>query len=110
MKHPTDARSATITRLMIALVASASVAVAACSGSSSSSPSATPAPSATSAAAVDPCLVGTWTTVSLSENSPANDEQITYSGGAGEVFTIDAKGEVTIDTHPAQKVVFVSAG
>jgi hypothetical protein len=62
------------------------------------------------AAAVDPCLVGTWTTVALSESSPANDEQITYSGGAGEVFTIDAKGAVTIDTHAAQKVVFVSAG
>jgi len=122
MKHPTDARSATVRRLAIALMASASVAVAACSGSSTSSPSATPSPTATaslsvisspgatSAGAVDPCLVGTWTTVPLSENSPANDEQITYSGGAGEVFTIDPKGEVTIDTRAAQKVVFVSAG
>ena len=110
MKHPTDARSATVSRLMIALVASASVALAACSGSSTTSPSATLSPSATSAAAVDPCLLGTWTTVPLSENSPANDEQITYSGGAGEVFTIDAKGGVTIDTHAARPVVFKSAG
>jgi hypothetical protein len=34
------------------------------------------------------------------------DEQISYNGGAGEVFTIDANGELTIDTHAAQKVVF----
>jgi hypothetical protein len=116
MKHPTDARSAMVSRLMVALVASAGVALGACGGSATSSvsaalaPSATPAPSATSAAEVDPCLVGTWTTLPLSENSPANDEPITYSGGAGEIFTIDAKGQVTIDTHAAQKVVFVSAG
>ena len=107
MEYLIDARSA---RLVIALVASAGVALAACSGSSTSSPSATPSPSVTSAAAVDPCLVGTWTTVAESQNSPANDEQITYSGGAGEVFTIDANGAVTIDTHAAQKVDFVSAG
>lgn len=46
------------------------------------------------------------TTVAQSQSSPANDEQITYNGGAGEVFTIDANGELTIDTHAAQKVVF----
>jgi len=54
--------------------------------------------------------VGTWTTVALSENSPANDEQIAYSGGAGEVFTINARGAVTIDTHAVRPIVFVSAG
>jgi hypothetical protein len=54
--------------------------------------------------------VGTWTTVAENQNSPANDEQITYTGGAGEVFTIDAQGGVTIDTHAAKKLVFVSAG
>ena len=37
-----------------------------------------------------------------SQNSPANDEDITYSGGAGEVFTINPQGGVTIDTHAAQ--------
>ena len=105
MKHQTDARPAMGTRLRIALVATASVALAACGGSSTASPSATAA-----AAVVDPCLVGTWTTVPLSKNSPANFEQIAYSGGAGEVFTIDAKGDVTIDTRAAQKAVFVSAG
>ncbi|HET7467748.1 MAG TPA: hypothetical protein VFL29_13905 [Candidatus Dormibacteraeota bacterium] len=46
----------------------------------------------------------------MTENSPANDEDIRYSGGAGEVFTITAQGAVTIDTHAAQQVVFVSAG
>jgi hypothetical protein len=91
-------------RLTIALVGSASVLLAACGGSSSSSSSATPA------ATVDPCLVGTWTTVAFSKNSPANDEEIAYTGGAGEVFTINAHGAVTIDTHAAQPVVFVSAG
>lgn len=97
MEDLMDARSG---RLVIALVASAALAVAACVGSASPSPSATPAP------AVDACLVGTWTTVGQSESSPANDEHITYTGGAGEVFTIDANGELTIDTHAAQKVVF----
>jgi hypothetical protein len=90
-------------RLLIALVGSAGVLLAACVSSTSS-------PSTTSAAAVDACLVGTWTTVALSENSPANDELIAYSGGAGEVFTINAQGAVTIDTHAARQVVFVSAG
>jgi hypothetical protein len=93
-----------VSRLTIALMGSASVVLAACGGSSTSSFS------ATSAAAVDACLVGTWTTVALSENSPANDEQIAYSGGAGEVFTINARGAVTIDTHAVQPIVFVSAG
>jgi len=104
MKHLTDARSAMASRLEIGLVASAVIAVAACGGSS------TPSPSPTLAAAVDPCLVGTWTTVAENQNSPANDEQITYTGGAGEVFTIDAQGGVTIDTRAAKKLVFVSAG
>jgi hypothetical protein len=110
MKHLTDARSAMASRLEIGLVASAVIAVAACGGSSTPSPSATSSPSAALGAAVDPCLVGTWTTVGQNQNSPANDEQITYSGGAGEVFTIDAQGGVTIDTHAAKKVVFKSAG
>src|SRR5207253_5629226 len=61
-------------------------------------------------AAVDPCLVGKWAVVAQNQNSPANDEDITYRGGTGEVFTIDAQGGVIIDTHAAQKVVFVSAG
>jgi hypothetical protein len=97
-------------RIVVALVMSASVALSACSGSPTSSPGATASPSATSAAAVDPCLVGTWTTVGETVNSPADDEPITYSGGEGEVFTIDAQGGVTIDTHLAQKVVFKSGG
>jgi hypothetical protein len=110
MTHLIDAPSARVWRLKIALVTSAALAVAACGGSSTPSPSPTPSPSATLAAGVDPCLVGTWTTVGQNQNSPANDEQITYSGGAGEVFTIDASGAVTIDTHAAKKVVFVSGG
>jgi hypothetical protein len=102
MKHLTDARSANGSRLMIALGGPA--VVAGCSGSASPSPRATPA------AAFDACLVGTWTVVGETQNSPANDETITYSGGAGEVFTIDAQGGVTIVTHAARPVVFVSAG
>ncbi|HJW22017.1 MAG TPA: hypothetical protein VJ506_06285 [Candidatus Limnocylindrales bacterium] len=93
---------------MIALLAFAGAAFAACGGSTLS-PTATASP-ATSATAVDACLVGTWTVVAQNENSPANDEQIAYSGGAGEVFTIDAQGGVTIDTHAAQPLVLTSAG
>jgi hypothetical protein len=88
---------------LIALLASTAVAVAACAGSAAPSPSPT-------AAALDPCLVGTWTVVGQTQNSPANDETITYHGGEGEVFTIDANGAVTIDTHAAAPVVFLSAG
>jgi hypothetical protein len=115
MKHLTRARSPMVSRLVTALVASAGVALAGCGGSSTTAPGATTVPSATTSpsaasAAVDPCLVGTWTVVGQSQNSPANDENITYSGGAGEVFTIDAQGGVTIDTRAAQPVVFVSAG
>jgi hypothetical protein len=116
MKDLTHARSAMDSGLVIALVASAGIALAACGGSATTSPSETSSPAAASAAAatlaaaVDPCLVGTWTVVAQNQNSPANDEQIAYSGGTGEIFTIDAQGGVTIDTHAAQKVVFVSAG
>lgn len=101
MESLSDARPA---RLVIALAASAALAVAACAGS------ATPSPSATAAPAFDACLVGTWTTVGQNDSSPANDEHITYSGGAGEVFTIDAQGGLTIDTHAAQPVVFKDSG
>ena len=78
-------------------------------------PEATTSPGASSAVAattatLDPCLVGTWTVVGQSQNSPANDENIAYSGGEGEVYTIDANGQVTIDTHAAKTIVFVSAG
>ena len=107
MKQKIDARSTMVARV-IAVVVSAGVGVAACGGSAIPSSSATP--SATPALAVDACLVGTWTVVAQNQNSPANDESITYSGGAGEVFTIDALGGVTIDTHAARKMVFVSAG
>ena len=110
MNHLIDARSAMVSKLVIALVVAAVPAVAACGGSATSSLSATSSPSAAPAAAFDTCLVGTWTTVGQTQNSPADDEQITYTGGAGEIFTIDAQGGVTIDTHAAQKVVFVSAG
>jgi ABC-type Fe3+-hydroxamate transport system substrate-binding protein len=107
MEHLIDARSAMASRLVTVLVASASVALAACGGSS---PSATASPIATPASALDACLVGTWRVVGQTQNSPANDEAIKYSGGEDEVFTIDAQGGVTIDTHAAKPVVFVSAG
>ena len=87
----------------LALVASAGLAVAACSAA------ATPAPSPSPAAVFDDCLVGTWTVVGQTQNSPANDEDLTYKGGAGEVFTIDATGNVTIDTRAAQPVSFVDS-
>jgi hypothetical protein len=105
----THVRPARASRTMFALVLSAGVGLVACGGFSSTLPSASSSPTATSAG-VDPCLVGTWRVVAQSQNSPANDEEIAYSGGAGEVFTIDAQGGVTIDTHAAKPVVFVSAG
>ena len=89
-----------------ALVASAGLALAAlggCNGAAGPSPS----PSAPS---LDACLVGTWTTIAQNENSPANDEDITYKGGAGEIFTIDPSGTLTIDTHAAEPVDFESGG
>jgi hypothetical protein len=103
MKHLIDAGSAMASRFVTVLVASAGVALAACGGSS---PSATASPTATPAPAVDACLVGAWTVVGQTQNSPANDETLTYSGGQGEVFTIDAQGGVTVDTHAARPVAF----
>lgn len=84
------------------------VAIAACGGAAlSSAATATPASSTgATAAPLDGCLVGTWTVVAQNQSSPANDEEITYSGGTGEVFTIDAGGGVTIDTSAAKQVVF----
>jgi hypothetical protein len=123
MRSLIHAKSAIRSRLGIALVASATLSVVGCGGSSNPSASATPTaqsatPSAVAAtsplvpstAAFDACLVGTWKVVAQSQNSPANDESIAYSGGQGEVYAIDAQGGVTIDTTAAQKIVFVSAG
>jgi hypothetical protein len=93
---------------ILVLVAFAGIAIAACGGSAlSPATTASPAvlPSAT-AAPLDACLVGTWTVVAQDQNSPADDEELTFSGGTGEVFTIDANGGVTIETHDAQKMVF----
>jgi hypothetical protein len=67
-------------------------------------PGASPSPSP---AVFDSCLVGTWTTTPLTRDSPYDNDSATYSGGAGQVFTIDATGNVTIDTHAMEKVVFV---
>lgn len=108
MKNLRDARSAIISRLKIALVVSASVALAGCGASATASPSTKSTPSATAAAQFDACLVGTWSVVGQTQNSPADDEDIKYTGGEGEVFTIDAQGGVTIDTHAATPVVFMS--
>jgi hypothetical protein len=91
--------------LAIVLAASTAVALTACTGSQNPSSSPTSA-----AAAFDPCLVGTWTVLAQSQNSPANDEELTYRGGAGEVLTIDAQGDITIDTHAAQPLVFEDSG
>jgi hypothetical protein len=110
MKHLTDGRPATVSRLEIALIASAAIAVAACGGSAIPSPSATSSPRASVAAAVDPCLVGTWTTVGQNQNSPANDEQIATAAGPARSSPSTPQGGMTIDTHAAQPVVFLSAG
>jgi len=74
------------------------VSLIAC-GASSASP---PTPS------VDRCLVGTWTTTPLSGSSVQNGEQITYSGGEGETFTITANGAMTIKTSNAAPVVMTA--
>ncbi|HEX8025966.1 MAG TPA: hypothetical protein VF484_07165 [Candidatus Limnocylindrales bacterium] len=106
MKDSTEIRSTMGSKRLMA-VAVLGVTLAACAGSGTASPSAaTVAPSTAPAAAFDTCLVGTWTVIAQSQSSPANDEQITYTGGTGEIFTIDANGELTIDTQGAQKLVF----
>jgi hypothetical protein len=69
--------------------------------------SATP-PKAASTAAVDKCLVGTWTTTPLSGSSVQDGEPITYSGGAGETLTITASGAVTIKTSHAAPIVMTA--
>jgi hypothetical protein len=108
MKHVADSRSIMPSGPLTALLASAGLLVAACGGAAVATPSPAPTPSPTPA--FDACLVGTWTVVGQSQNSPADDETITYTGGEGEVFTIDAQGGVTIDTAAAETVTFVSAG
>ena len=98
----TFARGASV--LVVAVVAIGALALLAGPrlgiGGLGQSPSPTPA-------AVDPCLVGTWTTTPLAHDSPYDNDSATYSGGAGQVFTIDAEGNVTIDSHAMQNVVFV---
>ena len=109
MRNPTEGRSPNVSRIAIAILAVAGIALAGCGGAATASPSPIPAPSATQAA-FDSCLIGSWTVLGQTQNSPADDETITYTGGEGEIFTIDASGALTIDTHAAQKIVFVSAG
>ena len=94
--------------LIVGVVAIAGLAFLVGSRGGVGGPSPSPTASSPSSSEVDPCLVGTWTTTPLTGNSPV-DNEVTFSGGAGEVYTIDAQGNVTIDTHAAEKVVFVSA-
>lgn len=70
-----------------------------CGGSSASPPR---------PAAVDKCLVGTWTTTPLSGSSVQDGEPITYSGGEGETFTIAADGKLTINTRNAAPIVMTA--
>jgi hypothetical protein len=100
------ARGASLLIVGVVAIAGLAFLVGSRGGVGGPGPSPSPSPSA---ATVDPCLVGTWTTDPLSGHSPA-DAEATFSGGAGEIFTIDAQGNVTIDTHAAQKIVFVAAG
>ena len=98
MKHLIDARSAMVAR-MIAVVVSAALGVAGCGGSATPSSSATP--SATPAPAVDACLVGTWTVVAQNQNSPANDEDIAYSGGVAPLYNVITVRTFTFTVAPA---------
>lgn len=85
--------------LAVALAGCGTGAAPASLPTATTSPSGTPAP-------LDPCLVGTWKVVAQDESSPANDENIQYHGGTGEVYTIGADGTVTIDTSAAKTLVF----
>ena len=114
--RPLDGRFLRVSRSLFALVAVGAAAIVVAVGALillrppsgvGGNPTASPG---SSASAFDSCLVGTWTTTPLSQNSPADDQTIVFSGGAGEVYTIDANGAVTIDTRAAQKVVFVVPG
>jgi hypothetical protein len=77
--------------LRCALFATALLMLAGCAASpgSSSPSSASPTP------AVDSCLVGTWTTTSVSGTQPSTGA--TVSGGAGQVLTVTPDGVVSID-------------
>jgi len=75
------------------------LSIVACGASSASPPRAAATP------AVDRCLVGTWTTTPLSGSSVQDGEPITYSGGAGETFTIAADGVLTIKTSNAAPII-----
>lgn len=115
--RPLDGRFVRMSRSLSALVAVGAAAIVIAVGAlillrPPSGPGGNPtaSPGSPSASAFDPCLVGTWTTTPLSQNSPADDQTIAFSGGAGEVYTIDAQGGVTIDTRAAQKVTFVVPG
>ena len=51
-----------------------------------------PSPSATETAKIDPCLIGTWTVMSVKDNKPAP-----MSGGTGFKITFTPDGKETID-------------
>lgn len=92
--------------LVVAVVAIGALALFAGPRLGVGSPSPSPSQTNPASSQVDPCIVGTWTTTPLTQHSPV-DAEASFSGGAGEIYTIDAQGNVTIDTHAAKKTVFV---
>jgi hypothetical protein len=85
-------------RRMLVGIAAVLTLIAVCScDSSTGGATATP-----SAAALDPCLVGTWTSTNISGGITVAGSRVTLSGGAGEVLTITAAGSIrTDDSHTA---------
>jgi hypothetical protein len=89
-----------LTGRLLALCLAGAVAglVAACDPSSDgTTPAATPSAAVAGPSAVDRCLVGTWKSIGITGTVAIGGAQITLSGGAGEVITIDAGGAVRTD-------------
>lgn len=81
------------------ILAAAATGIALCSCGSSADSGATATPTAV---ALDPCLVGTWKSVSISGGITVAGSRVTLSGGAGELLTVTAAGSIrTDDTNTA---------
>jgi hypothetical protein len=84
--------------LAMCLAVAASGVVTACDSSSSAATATTTVTAVVAGpSAVDPCLVGTWKSMSISGSFTLGGAQINLNGGAGEVLAIDAGGAIHTD-------------
>lgn len=104
-------------RKSVALATALVVAAAGCG--TPSSRSAAPTSTASSALAIDPCVIGSWTVTHATSNEIVNDDVVEFTSDGGAVWRLDPGGKGVKDfgrgttysaSHGGKRISFVYNG